>query len=141
MSPVIRRVSWGEAAETLKTIRFKVFVEEQSVPVDEELDGMDEVSTHFLATVRDRPVGVARLMPSGQIGRMAVLISYRRHGIGALLLHAAVKEALENGFPEPFLHAQTHALGFYAQNGFSAFGEIFLDAGIEHRAMRYVGDT
>ncbi|MCY3857941.1 MAG: GNAT family N-acetyltransferase [Gammaproteobacteria bacterium] len=141
MSPVIHRVSWAEADETLKSIRFKVFVEEQSVPVEEELDGMDEVSTHFLATVGGNPVGVARLMPSGQIGRMAVLIAYRRHGIGAQLLRAAVKEALKNGFPEPFLHAQTHALSFYSANGFEAIGEIFLDAGIEHRAMRYIGHT
>lgn len=137
----IRRVTWAEASVTLSEIRFKVFVEEQSVPVEEELDGMDEVSTHFLATVDGNPVGVARLMPSGQIGRMAVLIDYRRHGIGALLLHAAVMEALENGHAEPFLHAQTHALDFYAANGFVAFGEVFLDAGIEHRAMRYVGDA
>ena len=138
MTPVIRRVSWDDEGETLKAIRFKVFVEEQSVSVEEELDGMDEVSTHFLASIDENPVGVARLMPSGQIGRMAVLVPYRRHGIGALLLRAAVREALNNGYPEPFLHAQTHALGFYERNGFTAYGEIFLDAGIEHRAMRYV---
>lgn len=139
MNPAIRRVTWAEASELLKSIRFAVFVKEQSVPIEEELDGMDEVSTHFLATVDGKPVGVARLMPSGQIGRMAVLVDYRRHGIGAHLLRAAVKEALVHGHTEPFLHAQTHALRFYAANGFVAFGEIFLDAGIEHRAMRYVG--
>ena len=139
MKPVIRRVAWSDASETLKHIRLKVFVEEQAVPIAEELDGMDEASTHFLATLEEQPVGVARLMPSGQIGRMAVLIPYRRHGIGALLLRAAVTEALERGHLEPFLHAQTHALTFYEANGFSAFGDIFLDAGIEHRAMRYVG--
>lgn len=139
MKPDIRRVTWKNASETLKDIRFKVFVEEQAVPVEEELDGMDEVSTHFIATLDGNPVGVARLMPSGQIGRMAVLMPYRKHGIGALLLRAAVKEALQNGHTEPFLHAQTHALSFYAANGFVAFGDIFLDAGIEHRAMRYNG--
>ena len=139
MIPEIRQVTWNDASETLCAIRFEVFVEEQSVPIDEELDGMDDVSTHFLATIDGKAVGVARLMPSGQIGRMAVLASHRKHGIGALLLKAAVKEALENGHSEPFLHAQTHALSFYAANGFEAFGELFLDAGIEHRAMRYVG--
>lgn len=141
MKPDIRLVTWEEASDVLKEIRFKVFVEEQAVPVEEELDGMDEVSTHFVATLDGNPVGVARLMPSGQIGRMAVLIRYRKHGIGALLLRAAVEEALESGHTEPFLHAQTHALGFYEANGFSAFGDIFLDAGIEHRAMRYVGSA
>lgn len=137
MNPVIRRVTWADASETLKEIRLRVFVEEQGVPVEEELDGMDEVSTHFLATLDEEPVGVARLMPSGQIGRMAVLVPFRKHGIGASLLSAAVKEARENGLAEPFLHAQTHAIAFYEENGFFAFGDIFLDAGIEHRAMRY----
>lgn len=141
MTIEILRVTWEEARETLSAIRLEVFVKEQSVPIEEELDGMDEVCTHFLATVDGRPVGVARLMPSGQIGRMAVLVSHRKRGIGALLLNAAVNEALENGRSEPFLHAQTHALNFYVANGFKAFGDIFLDAGIEHRAMQYVGGT
>ena len=138
MSVVIERVAWVDRQATLKAIRFEVFVDEQDVPVEEELDGMDETSTHFLATVDEQPVGTARLMPSGQIGRMAVLKAFRRQGIGAQLLNAAVKTALEAGLDEPFLHAQTHALDFYAAHGFVAHGEIFLDAGIEHRAMRYV---
>ena len=138
MAVVVKRVSWEETQDTLKSIRFKVFVDEQDVPVEEELDGMDETSIHFLATVDEQPVGTARLMPSGQIGRMAVLKPFRRQGIGAQLLNAAVKTALEEGLDEPFLHAQTHALDFYAAHGFVAHGDIFLDAGIEHRAMRYV---
>ena len=137
----IRRVTWEDASETLSAIRLEVFVNEQSVPIEEELDGMDEVCTHFLATIDGNPVGVARLMPSGQIGRMAVLVSHRKRGIGALLLKAAVNEAIANGNSRPFLHAQTHALSFYAANGFEAFGDIFLDAGIEHREMHYVGGT
>lgn len=137
MNPIVQEVTWQEHHETLSAIRFKVFVEEQGVPIDEELDGMDSSSTHFLATIEGEPVGVARLMSSGQIGRMAVLKSFRRAGIGARLLQEAVATAAARGQPEPFLHAQTHALDFYAANGFEAFGDIFLDAGIEHRAMRY----
>ena len=139
MSVEVRCVTWADKHETLTAIRFEVFVEEQNVPVEEELDGMDTTSTHFLATDDDNPIGVARLMPSGQIGRMAVRKSHRRRGIGALLLKAAVNAALNRGQTKPFLHAQLHALDFYAANGFVPFGEVFLDAGIEHRAMEYHG--
>ena len=139
MKPSISRVAWEDGCATLKSIRFEVFVDEQAVPIEEELDDMDESSIHFLATVSEKPVGTARLLRSGQIGRMAVLKPYRRHGIGAALLDAAVETALREGHPEPFLHAQTHALNFYAANGFVAFGDVFLDAGIEHRAMRFMG--
>ncbi len=137
MTVTIRRVDWATEREKLIAIRFKVFVEEQAVPIEEELDGMDEVSSHFLAFDDDQPIGTARLMPSGQIGRMAVLKQFRRRGIGALLLKATVEEAKAQGCDRPFLHAQTHALDFYQANGFVAYGGIFLDAGIAHRAMRY----
>lgn len=139
MTIAVERVSWSDCQEMLTAIRFEVFVEEQQVPVEEELDGMDESSTHFLASVDGQPIGTARLMPSGQIGRMAVLKAFRRQGIGAKLLNAAVAEALKLGTQTPFLHAQTHALEFYRAHGFESHGDIFLDAGIEHLAMTYKG--
>ena len=140
MTVEVKRVDWQSHKETLIAIRFTVFVEEQEVPEEEELDGMDCESTHFLATHDDRPIGTARLMPSGQIGRMAVLKPFRRQGVGALLLQTAVTEAINQGMPSPFLHAQTHALSFYRAHGFESHGAIFLDAGIEHLAMTYVGE-
>ena len=133
----IRRVSWEEEQETLLAIRFKVFVEEQSVPEDEEIDGLDPTCAHFLAYIDTVPIGVARVMPNGQIGRMAVLLPYRKQGVGGELLNEAVRTVLEEGRNTPFLHAQLHALDFYAEHGFIAHGDVFLDAGIEHRAMVY----
>ncbi|MYD43773.1 MAG: GNAT family N-acetyltransferase [Gammaproteobacteria bacterium] len=141
MTAKVQEVRWQDHESTLKSIRFEVFVGEQGVPIEEELDGMDEVSKHFIAWFHDKPVGVARLMPSGQIGRMAVLRPHRKQGFGALLLQTAVETAMANGIEAPFLHAQTHALSFYEAYGFVAHGDIFLDAGIEHRAMVYEADT
>lgn len=139
MTIEVKKVKWQDLEESLAAIRFRVFVDEQAVPVEEELDGMDGESIHFLATIDGQPVGTARLMTSGQIGRMAVLEPFRGRGIGALLLKAAVVEAKNQGIETPFLHAQTHALSFYQAHGFESHGDIFLDAGIEHLAMTYKG--
>ena len=138
----VREVVWGQSASTLIAIRTEVFVDEQNVPEELEIDGMDGDSYHFLASLTDgTPVGTARLMKSGQIGRMAVLAQYRNAGIGQQLLQCAIAKARNLGFEEIFLHAQIQALDFYLRNGFEAFGPEFDDAGINHRAMRYTGST
>ncbi|MCY4143817.1 MAG: GNAT family N-acetyltransferase [Gammaproteobacteria bacterium] len=134
----IREVSWNSSEETLIAIRTEVFVKEQGVPRDLEIDGLDQTSYHFLATTsQGEDVGTARLLETGQIGRMAVLEPHRGSGIGRQLLECAVAKALQLNFAEIFLHAQTHALDFYSRNGFEVYGEEFDDAGIPHRAMRY----
>ena len=135
MAIEIQLVSWEAESEVLKQIRYKVFVEEQSVPVEEEWDGEDPTATHLLAVVNEQPVGTARLLPSGQITRMAVLKPFRGIGLGASLLKKGIEELRKQGIRTPFLHAQTHALSFYEQHGFVAEGEEFLDAGIPHFAM------
>ena len=68
---------------------------------------------------------------------MAVLQQYRNLGVGREMLRAAVKKAIELNYENIFLHAQSHAIDFYQKNGFVAFGEEFLDAGIPHFSMRY----
>lgn len=138
----VREVAWGQSASTLIAIRTEVFVNEQNVPEELEIDGMDGDSYHFLASLADgTPVGTARLMRSGQIGRMAVLAPYRSAGIGQQLLKCAIAKARDLDLEEIFLHAQIQALDFYLRNGFEAFGPEFDDAGINHRAMRYIGST
>ena len=133
-------VTWHIYASVLRSIRHTVFVAEQGVAEAEEWDGEDEASRHFLAQDESgKPVGTARLMPTGQIGRMAVLTDQRRHGIGAKLLAAAVSAAYGAGHRRIFLHAQTHAIGFYERAGFRTSGEPFVEAGIAHRLMTYTG--
>lgn len=130
------KVDWAERQNALKEIRFEVFVEEQHVPLEEELDGQDEGSSHFLAlNEAGQALGCARLLPSGQIGRMAVRQPQRGTGIGALLLAAAVAEAQALGMDKVFLHAQTYAETFYRKGGFVGLGDRFMDAGIEHTTM------
>ena len=136
MNVRIREVSWENHQTELRAVRNAVFVEEQNVPRELEWDGMDETSIHFMAETTDGDViGAARLMPSGQIGRMAVLIPQRGHGIGRRLLDRAISSARQRGMEEVFLHAQSHALEFYQKAGFVADGEQFEEAGIPHRSM------
>ncbi|MCY3811093.1 MAG: GNAT family N-acetyltransferase [Gammaproteobacteria bacterium] len=119
-----------------------MFVEEQGVPEAEEWDGQDDASRHFIAEDgTGAAVGTARLMPSGQIGRMAVLKPLRGMGIGARLLAAAVDAARQDGYERIFLHAQTQAAGFYERAGFRPAGETFMEAGIEHRPMELGPDS
>ncbi|NKB97791.1 MAG: GNAT family N-acetyltransferase [Pseudomonadales bacterium] len=130
------KVAWLDKHESLKEIRFEVFVTEQNVPIEEELDGFDETSTHFLAlNDAGQTLGCARLMNTGQIGRMAVRKSQRGTGLGAELLAAAVAEAKTQGMNKVFLHAQTYAEDFYRKGGFVGLGDRFMDAGIEHTTM------
>ena len=129
-------VPWSSHRDPLRRVREAVFIEEQQVPRELEWDGEDEVSTHFLAlTESGHPVGCARLLPSGQIGRMAVLPSHRGTGLGRRLLAEVIEEAKRQGFARVHLHAQTHALDFYRKSGFLPVGGEFLEAGIPHQAM------
>ena len=136
MNVRIHEVSWENHQSELRAVRNAVFIEEQNVPRELEWDGMDETSIHFMAeTTAGDVIGTARLMPSGQIGRMAVLIPQRGHGIGRRLLDRAIGSARQRGMEEVFLHAQSHALEFYQKAGFVADGEQFEEAGIPHRSM------
>lgn len=130
-------VDWLTYADRLRRIRTVVFVHEQKVPEQEEWDGLDDDACHFLALdSAGREVGCARLLPTGQIGRMAVLAHERGKGIGEQLLAAAVAKAESRNLNEVFLHAQTHAIGFYLRGGFVSFGDEYFEAGIPHRSMR-----
>jgi predicted GNAT family N-acyltransferase len=106
------------------------------VPREEEWDGLDEAATHFLAlNSAGQPLGCARLLPDGQIGRMAVLKESRGTGLGQRLLTAAIEAAVSQGQRRVFLHAQTHAIGFYRKAGFLPHGPEFMEAGIPHVEM------
>lgn len=132
-------VDWRDAAvrEHLVQVRTEVFVREQAVPPALELDGRDAECAHVLACdAAGAPIGAGRLLPDGQIGRMAVLAAWRGAGVGAALLAALVAEARRRGHRAAHLHAQAHARRFYERHGFEVEGEEYLEAGIPHVGMR-----
>ncbi|MDH5833806.1 GNAT family N-acetyltransferase [Luteimonas kalidii] len=129
-------VDYAGSLEALRAVREAVFVLEQQVPADLELDALDPRCRHVLA--RDAaglPIGTARLAPDGRIGRMAVLRAWRGRGVGSALLHALLRLAREDGRDRVTLHAQAGAIAFYQRHGFTPVGERFVEAGIEHLAM------
>lgn len=128
--------------EAALAVRFPVFVDEQRVPADEEVDAHDRDDPHARhVLVRDGgvPVAAGRYYrvddTTVQIGRMAVLASARGRGIGRLMLDALVADARERGYTRASLNAQVHALGFYEKAGFTAYGPTFEECAIVHRAM------
>jgi len=130
-------VSWSNEQQNLQNIRKMVFVQEQGVPEHLEWEADDLVATHLLANhAAYGAVGCARLLASGQIGRMAVLAEYRKQGIGSALLKKAIIITKVMKYPDVFLHAQLSAMNFYQRFGFVAEGEEFQEAGIPHIVMR-----
>ncbi len=132
----IELLDWPSAQAEAKRIRFAVFVEEQRVPAELEMDDMDAQCLHALAFQGTEAIGTGRLLPDGHIGRMAVMKDWRGRGAGRALLRALVGAAHRRGDREVMLSAQVHALGFYRAEGFLPEGEVYEEAGIAHQAMR-----
>ena len=128
--------SWEQQRQAAAALRQQVFVVEQGVPAELELDEMDAQSLHAVAYQDGVPVATGRLLPDGHIGRMAVRQDARGAGTGSLVLCALMDEARRRGDRDVVLHAQLGARDFYARHGFEAEGGVFMDAGIEHIAMR-----
>ena len=133
----------GDAADRLRddasSVRYDVFVVEQNVPPEVEMDDDDAVSVHAVAYAADgTPLGTGRLLPDGHIGRMAVHKRARGLGVGGQLLDALIGQGHGDGHRMLVLHAQTHAKGFYEAHGFQVEGEEFMEAGIAHVVMTRV---
>ncbi|MDH5324797.1 MAG: GNAT family N-acetyltransferase [Gammaproteobacteria bacterium] len=132
----IQRTHWARSAPQLQKIRKQVFVHEQKVPEELEWDNLDDAAEHVLVCDSNgSAIATARLLDTGQIGRMAVLTPYRGRGIGHSMLSLLIETARQKGFSQVFVHAQQSALGFYQKHGFEAEGELFMEANIPHLHM------
>ena len=122
-------------------LRRTVFIEEQNVPENEEVDGDDPNCDHILLTISDDPVGAARLKYYDnfvKVQRVCVLKNYRGQGIGSNIINFIIKHIEKNDIRNSVrLGSQIHALEFYKGLGFVEFGEEYLDAGILHKDMEY----
>ncbi|MEM7793562.1 MAG: GNAT family N-acetyltransferase [Cyanobacteria bacterium P01_C01_bin.118] len=122
-------------------IRTAVFVEEQGVPIDLEIDERDPVCAHVLALVNNHPAGTARLdtahsKTGGKIGRLSILKPFRRQGLGRLIMQEIEAIGREHQLPGLWCHAQTTAVPFYQAIGYTTNGPDFLEAGILHCKMQ-----
>ena len=134
---VVEVVDFAIGRDDLQAIREVVFVQEQQVPAEMERDALDPQCVHVIARTADgMAIGTGRLTPDHRIGRMAVLRDWRGKGVGDAMLLALIGQARERGWREVALNAQASAITFYARHGFLPHGERFMEAGIEHLAMR-----
>ena len=131
--------SWKEAEADAFLVRQEVFILEQGVPAELELDEFDSSAAHVLAYQDARCIGTGRLVnlsaKQAQIGRMAVLAKFRGKGIGKQILQKLVDLAASQGVLEIILHSQVSAIPFYGKLGFQAQGDVYDEAGIPHRNM------
>jgi predicted GNAT family N-acyltransferase len=146
----VRLATEPEQVAAAYAIRTEVFVGEQGVPPELELDDLDPAADHFLAyDDAGHPVGAGRLVieapgfdgapdsttPVGHLGRLAVLGVARGSGLGVALVAAIERRAVDRGLRLVALSAQTRAIGFYERLGYAAHGPEFDDAGLAHRWM------
>lgn len=131
-------INGKEGFEEAFKVRKAVFVEEQKVPESMERDEFDEQAHHLLVFDNNIPIATGRLFYNGKylkLGRICVLKQYRGMDIGRYLMKRLLEKAESEGIKKLYLDSQVSAIGFYRIFGFSEFGDVFDDAGIEHVPM------
>lgn len=136
MNEITVRVADWDSTDALRDIRRHVFIDEQQIPEALEWDADDALSTHFLMLSNAEPVGTARLLRDGHIGRVAIMPQWRGRGLGERLMRAIMVHAEALGMQTLQLSAQSYALDFYRRLGFTVCSDEYLEAGIAHYAMR-----
>lgn len=141
MNIVIRKVISEDEIKICQRIRNEVFVKEQGVQVDEDLDGKDSDSDHYLLLLNKIPVGTGRIRfledDKIKIERIAILYDHRSKGLGNKLMQYIINDLKKiTKEKEIITSAQSYTVSFYKKLGFKEFGDEFLDAGILHKNMK-----
>jgi predicted GNAT family N-acyltransferase len=134
----VRTAQTAQEIDAALALRRAVFVDEQGVSLEDELDGLDAQATHVIAVRDGAVVATCRLLREDatiKLGRVAVAAAARRQGIATRLLEESERIARASGSQQIVLHAQTDATALYADAGFAETGDVFMDAGIEHITM------
>lgn len=135
---IVQRVTTKNQLDDAFGVRMVVFVEEQKVSVEEELDAFDETATHFIGYENEQPVAASRLRfeaDYGKLERICVLQEFRGKHFGQQIIKEMELTISKNGYKKAKLHAQTHAESFYSLLGYETVSDIFMDAGIPHVSM------
>ena len=139
MTLKVKKLDSHEETEAVRLLRMRVFVDEQGVPPELEMDEFDDVAVHAVAYKSGLVVGTGRLIldppTSARIGRMAVDASMRRTGVGSAVLVFLENEARSQGIKQVNLHAQNYVRDFYMRYGYRELGATFFEAGILHIEM------
>lgn len=134
----ILKVSNEQEQKDAYFVRQKVFVEEQNVSIEEEMDQFDDIATHFVGYEDNLPVAASRLRyveGYGKLERICILKKYRGQGYGKQMILHMEQEISNQGYEKSKLNAQTQALDFYKNLGYEVVSDEFMDAGIPHVTM------
>ncbi len=136
---LVRDADFAADFASIRRVRETVFIDEQRVPRELEFDDRDPLCLHVLAFDGGEPVGTGRLdlAYGGKVGRVAVLASHRRSGVGAALMKRLHEIAREQRQTQLWCNAQLTAVSFYERLGYVSSGPIFVEAGIDHVRMEY----
>jgi predicted GNAT family N-acyltransferase len=132
-------VTTKEQLQDAFSVRRLVFVEEQQVPEEEEIDQYDDECIHFVLYDQEMPIGAGRfrnLDGIGKVERICVLSNSRGTGAGKLMMDKIEQYAKQNNYSALKLNAQTQAIPFYSKLGYEIISDEFMDAGIPHRTMK-----
>lgn len=141
MNITVVEVNNQELLEACFAIRMAIFVEEQGVPAEDEFDAYDALGTearHILLYVDGAPAASSRLRivdDVAKLERICVMLEYRKHGLGRVLIDKLEQMALDQGLTKAKLHAQVQASGFYERLGYTPASDVFLEDGIPHLLM------
>lgn len=141
MNITVVEVNNQELLEACFAIRMAIFVEEQGVPAEDEFDAYDALGTearHILLYVDGAPAASSRLRivdDVAKLERICVMLEYRKHGLGRVLIDKLEQMALDQGLAKAKLHAQVQASGFYERLGYTPASDVFLEDGIPHLLM------
>ncbi|MEK3990450.1 GNAT family N-acetyltransferase [Robertmurraya sp. FSL R5-0851] len=137
-----KRITHQEDLQKAFSIREKVFVDEQDVPLEEEFDQFDTLGAdceHILVYYQEEAVGTGRVRfvyHFGKLERICILEEYRKYGLGKMIISTLEEIALEKGMTHAKLHGQTQAEGFYKKLGYHTASDVFMDANIPHVLMK-----
>lgn len=134
----IKLITNNQELEEAYRIRKTVFVDEQRVPLEEEIDALEPEADHFLLLDDDMPIGAGRFRTVdgyGKVERICVLKDKRKSGAGKAIMEGIEEFAKSKGIDKLKLNAQTQAIPFYSRLGYEVVSEEFLDAGIPHKTM------
>jgi predicted GNAT family N-acyltransferase len=134
----VRDADFSADFASIRRVRETVFIDEQRVPRALEFDDRDALCRHVLVSDGDAPVGTGRidLDYGGKVGRVAVIATHRRHGVGTLVMERLHEIARAHKQERLWCHAQLTAVAFYERLGYVKSGPTFVEAGIDHVRMQ-----
>lgn len=137
MSVSVSRVKWEQAAPLLKAIREKVFICEWRIPKRVEFDRNDRSAYHMLVCddTTQEPIATGRLLPTGEISRVAVLMGYRKQNVDQVVLEGLIKIAKELEMDEVFINSPLNSVEYFLRHNFIIKGSVFMEAGRAKQRM------